>query len=78
MTTTREAERREHHQRMQQLYAVWYETELGGQFSVDISHTLHGHGGARWNRDLFVEDGFPARIMKITVQDGNPVAEWVE
>lgn len=64
-----------HQDQMQQRYLVWYEGTLGGLFSTDVASTLRH---AEWNRDLFVEDGYPARILKLTVEDGEPVARWVE
>lgn len=62
-----------HHQMMQAQYLVWYETNLGGLFSIEAHHSLRQAEG---NRDGFVEDGYPARVMKVSVVDGQPVAEW--
>lgn len=66
---------RHHYEIMQQQYLVWYQGRLGGMFSIDVGGYLKR---ARENRDMFIEDGFPARIVKLTVVDGEPVAEWVE
>ena len=71
-------DQRIHFEAMQQRYLVWYEGPLGGLFSTDVSGALDGGGCARWNRDLFIEDGYPARIVKLAVVDGQPVAEWVD
>lgn len=75
MTDKDRADERIHYERMKQRYLVWYEGRLGGLFSIGVDHFIER---ARENRALFIADGFPARIVKLTVVDGQPVAEWVD
>lgn len=72
--TEKDRDLRAHNERMQQRYLVWYEGHLGGLFSIDVGSTVKQ---AKWNRDLFIEDGYPARIIKLTVENGEPVARWL-
>ena len=65
----------EHHARMGIRYLVWYRTGSHGLFSSDVAHTL---AEAQWNQGSYTEDGYPARILRVKVVDGDPVAEWVE
>lgn len=73
--TSDDNDMQQHTERFQQQYLVWYEGSCGGCFSVDVGQTMKH---AQWNRDLFIEDGYPARIIKLTVEDGQPVAQWVD
>jgi hypothetical protein len=77
MTDKDREDQRIHFEAMQQRYLVWYEGPGGGLFSTDVSGALDGGGCARWNRDLFIAEGYSARIVKLTVVNGQPVAEWV-
>lgn len=72
--TKDERDSRIHYERMQQLYPVWYEGDLGGMFSIDVFSNMKQ---AEEDLALFIEDGLPARIIKVTVVDGQPVATWV-
>lgn len=75
MTDKDKADQHTHYERLKQRYLVWYEGPLGGLFSIDVDHFIER---ARENRDLFIEDGYPARIIKLSVVDGQPVAEWAD
>ena len=64
------------HNRMQQRFLVWYQVpEGGGRFSVE---THDAADQAEETADLFRKDGYPARVLKVSVDDrGMPLAEWV-
>jgi hypothetical protein len=62
------------HDKLQQRYLVYYESGGGSRFATGVDpyeHIAREHAG--W----FIADGFPARVMKVTVEDGEPVARWV-
>jgi len=75
MTAKDRADALLHHAKMQVRYLVWYQVANHGLFSIDVDHTL---AAARENRDGFIEDGYPARIIAVSVVDGQPVAEWID
>lgn len=63
------------HERMQLKFLVHYETECGGRFGVQTFSMEHQ---AAEDADLFREDGCPARVLMVSVdEDGVPHAEWV-
>lgn len=63
------------HAKLVQRYLIHYTTRLGARFGLAV---WGNERQAREDRDLFAGDGCSARIVKLTVVDGQPVAEWVE
>lgn len=62
-----------HFDMMQQVYLTYYEGERGPLFGVQRSLSERM---AREDAALFEEDGYPARVIKVTVENGEPVARW--
>lgn len=60
--------------RMQQRYLLWYESSRGPQFGYAVHHT---EAAAQVDAALFRSDGYPTRIVKVTIVDGQPKAEWI-
>lgn len=57
-------------------YLVYYDSSDGPRFSGEVHN-------APWQaqRDAhgFIEDGYPARVMRVTVGDNDlPAAEWID
>lgn len=63
------------HRKMLQRYLVWHDTKAGPRFTPESFHSPHL---AEREAELWREDGYWARVMKVTVVDGHPVAEWIE
>lgn len=63
-----------HFEKLQQLYLVYYRNELGGLFSSQTDWVMRR---ATENAEEFIADGYPARLIEVTVKDGEPVAMWV-
>jgi hypothetical protein len=72
--TKDELDARIHFERQQQVYLTHYQNERGGLFSIDTYPT---ELPAVRNAVLFEDDGYPARVIKVTVENGEPVAQWV-
>jgi hypothetical protein len=62
------------HAKLQQRYLIHYESSMGPRFGVAV---WSNERQAREDADLFTGDGYPARIMKVTVENGEPIARWV-
>ena len=62
------------HQKLIQRYLVHYDSKLGPRFSVSVWSSQRQ---AEQDADGYRADGYPARVMKVSVVDGVPVAEWV-
>ena len=63
------------HHECEQRYLIWYENEFRGQFSSASSATPKI---AERQAKLFRDDGYLARVLRLAVRDGRPVAEWVQ
>ncbi len=63
------------HAKLQQRYLIHYESPLGARFSAETPSAEHL---ARRVAGWFLEDGYPARIVVVTVEDGQPVARWID
>jgi hypothetical protein len=74
MTDKDARDQRLHFERQQQIYLTHYQNELGGLFSIDSYPT---ELTAVRNSELFEQDGYAARVLKVTVENGEPVARWV-
>lgn len=62
------------HLKLTQRFLIHYQTPFGARFGVQVHPNLKL---ARRDRDLFAADGLAPRIVKLTVDGGQPVAEWV-
>ena len=62
------------HAKLQQRYLVHYDTPAGPRFGIDV---WSNERQAEQDADGYRADGLAARVMKVTVEDGAPVAQWV-
>lgn len=69
-----ERDERHHFERQQQVYLTHYQSKRGGLFSSDAYPT---ELQATRNAELFEQDGYPSRVLKVTVENGEPVARWL-
>lgn len=64
------------HAKLQTRYLVHYDSPSGPRFSSEVHNSPWQ---AQRDARLFIADGFPARIMRVTVgDDGQPAAEWID
>jgi hypothetical protein len=63
------------HAKLQTRYLVHYDSADGPRFSSEVhSAPWQAQNDAR----AYIQDGYPARIMRVTVDDGSPRAEWFD
>lgn len=72
--TKDERDERLHFERQQQVYLTYYQHPRGGMFSGQSSGT---ELPAVRDAELFEQDGYSARVLKVTVENGEPIARWV-
>jgi hypothetical protein len=63
------------HKKMTQRYLIHYDSSFGARFGMAV---FGNERQARQDRNAFAEDGLQVRIIKLTVVDGQPVAEWID
>lgn len=63
------------HAKLQQRHLVYYESPMGPRFS---SAVWSSERQAQAEAELFTADGYPARVMKVTVENGQPVSQWMD
>lgn len=63
------------HAKLQQRYLIHYASSMGPRFGIAV---WSNERQAFEDAALFTADGCPARVVKLTVEDGQPVACWVD